>query len=526
MKKNFILLPILGLITYVVLTAYSAGPGGTTPGYERTGASATSGCGTIAAGCHSTAASTITTKDTIELFSGSTPVTSYTGGASYTIKMIGTYLSGATSLPKFGFQLSARNLASTANAGTFTAITGTHLVVPGGTGVNDIEHFGSPMLVTTGGGAVGSTYEVDIPWTAPSSGFGTVKLFGVINMVNGDGVQNAQDLWNLATATINEGSVAVGTVGGMLSVCANSTTALTCTPAGGTWSSVTPAVGTIGSTTGIVTGLTAGTTTISYNAGSAGVATAIVTVLAAPGAVSGTATACIGATTTLSCFPSGGTWSSGTVAIGTVDPLSGAVTGVSSGTVNISYFNSLGCSSHLTVTINAVGAAPITGSAIVCVGTTLALTNLTPSGTWTSSTPAKATVNTATGIVTGVAVGTTTISYAATNSCGTSTKTHTVNVLAAGSPGCTTGVTPVAAATVSGLSIYPNPNNGSFTLLMQSDLNEEAHVVVCGISGEKVKEFTTTTNTTTDIRMPHVAGMYFISVTTSTGNFVSRLLIQ
>jgi hypothetical protein len=80
-------------------------------------------------------------------------------------------------------------------------------------------------------------------------------------------------------------------------------------------------------------------------------------------------------------------------------------------------------------------AGTITGSSAVCAGSTITLSNTTTGGTWSSSNTAIATVG-STGIVTGVASGTVTISYTVTNSCGTATaiKVITVNALSGGIP--------------------------------------------------------------------------------------------
>jgi hypothetical protein len=91
---------------------------------------------------------------------------------------------------------------------------------------------------------------------------------------------------------------------------------------------------------------------------------------------------------------------------------------------------------------------------------------------------------------------------------------------------CPTAVNPVPSAPEASLTIYPNPNNGAFVINVLAENNEAAQITVYSISGERIKEFTTTTNTATDMRLPHVAGMYFVSVTTAHGNYSGRLLIQ
>jgi len=75
------------------------------------------------------------------------------------------------------------------------------------------------------------------------------------------------------------------------------------------------------------------------------------------------------------------------------------------------------CSINLPVT-------PITGDTILCKGDTTTLTDTTAGGTWSSSNPSIATVGSATGLVTAVAIGTTTITY----SVGTGYVTKTISV--------------------------------------------------------------------------------------------------
>jgi choice-of-anchor A domain-containing protein len=71
--------------------------------------------------------------------------------------------------------------------------------------------------------------------------------------------------------------------------------------------------------------------------------------------------------------------------------------------------------------------AAITGTATVCQGSATTLSDVTASGVWSTSNATIATVTTG-GVVTGVAAGTATISYAVTNACGTTTVTQPVTV--------------------------------------------------------------------------------------------------
>jgi uncharacterized protein YjdB len=404
MKKKVILFPLVAALLYVILLSNASGPG-VTSGVEGTGVSGAPGCS-----CHNTSATTSTTV-AIQLLSSGTPVTSYVAGQSYTIRLQGVN-TGSSSLPKFGFQVSARS--SSANAGTMIAPSLTHTVSPGG--VNLVEH-NLALSPFSGTGGSGTIYRMDIPWTAPgTSGTGTVTLRGVINAVNGNNTNDAGDLWNNGSTTINE----LGPITGTLTVCTGATTSLANALTGGTWASGS-ANATV-SATGVVTGVTAGLAVISYTAGG-NVVTATVTVNQTP-TVTGSLSVCQTLTSTLSGTPSGGTWASGTTGVATVNS-AGEVTGVTPGTAAITYTTGTGCPNVSIVTVSPY--APITGGTSVCMGSTLALANTNTGGTWSSSNTGVATINTS-GVVSPVTAGTTTISYIKAGSC-TATQVVSVNAL-------------------------------------------------------------------------------------------------
>lgn len=422
MKKKLILYPLLGFMLYVLLSSYSSGPGSS--GYERTGASSTPSCG--GGGCHSSSATSSTTV-TLTLLSGSTPVTTYTPGGSYTIRMSGAQTSSSVSLPKFGYQVSAVKFVSgsPSSVGTLSAPTGSHTSTV--SGIRLVEH-NSALTATSGSGGAGTTYVVDIPWTAPSSGTGCVTLYSILNAVNSSFSADAGDLWNYTSTTVYE---SVASITGTPSVCVGETTTLSDATPCGTWSSSSSSVASVG-TSGVVTGASAGTATISYIAGAGNVATTTVTVIAAPAAISGTAAVCQGLTTTLSNTSGAGTWASSNTnaSIGTS---SGLVTGLVAGNSNITFtLTSTGCKATRLVTVNPLPGA-ISGSTNVCVSGTTTLSNA-GGGTWTSSNSGVATIGSSSGLVSGVTSGTSTITYTLPTGC-IATTTMTVNPLPAGITG-------------------------------------------------------------------------------------------
>lgn len=217
---------------------------------------------------------------------------------------------------------------------------------------------------------------------------------------------------------------AASTISGEQNTCIGQTTALTNASTGGIWTSSTSSVAIVGGTTGLVTGTGVGTANITYTLATGCYATVVVTVDATPATITGTRSLCIGSTTTLGHPVSGGTWTSSNTARATVDA-SGIVTGVASGTANITYALSAGCYQVAMVTVNVVPSS-ISGTALVCEGSTTTLTNTSGAGTWSSSNTSIATVGTSAGNVFGVAVGVAEITFTSFTGC-FSTRSITVN---------------------------------------------------------------------------------------------------
>jgi uncharacterized protein YjdB len=222
--------------------------------------------------------------------------------------------------------------------------------------------------------------------------------------------------------------------------CPSTSTTITSSIPGGVWTSATPAVATIGSSSGIVTGVSGGTATISYAAPCGVTVTKVVTVYALPAVPSGNTPVCVNASINLTDASGPGTWASSNAGIASVDASSGVVTGVSPGTATITFsLTSTGCQSSTIVTVNALPGAITSTTTQVCPGNTITLSDTTAGGTWSSSDNTLATVGTSSGIVTGVAAGIAVITFTApVTGCG-SVIFVTVNPL----PSAIVGSTPV-----------------------------------------------------------------------------------
>lgn len=286
-------------------------------------------------------------------------------------------------------------------------------------------------------------------WSSSSTYYATVG--SASGTVTGVHAGTARITYALSTGCKTVSVVTVGTtpatISGASSICAGSSTTLTCTPAGGTWSSESGSIATA-VTGGVVTGVATGVTTISYTIGSGCASTKSVTVNAALPSVAGGSVVCIGQTTTLSDATSGGTWSSSNTSRAYVNASTGLVTGVSAGTVDITYRTSAGCYIVNAMSVNAVPAA-ISGTTSVCVGGTSTLSHAVTGGTWSSSNTSRATIDAETGIVTGIATGTATITYWV-DGC-----YKTTNVSVIGSPLFTSAVTSVCVGATTTLTCTP-----------------------------------------------------------------------
>ncbi len=238
---------------------------------------------------------------------------------------------------------------------------------------------------------------------------------------------------------------------GVLTACPGTTTTLSNTSVGGAWTSNNTSVATIGSGTGIVTGVAAGTSTITYTLPTGCIMTAVVTINPNPAAITGTPTLCTGSTTTFASATGGGTWSSSNTGIATIGAVTGIATGVSNGVWVCTYTMATGCISTVTSTVNPTPSA-IGGTPNVCVGLTTTLTNGSGSSTWSSSNASLATVGSGTGIVTGVAAGALNISFTLPTGCFV-TMPFTVNptpAASAGTPNVCVGSTRTLTNSTSG----------------------------------------------------------------------------
>jgi gliding motility-associated-like protein len=350
------------------------------------------------------------------------PFTSYyvdnTGGTSLTYKGYTTKLTAQRAITPCNTYHMKMAVADAGNgvydSGVF--IEAGSLTTPSITGANAVCIGGTLSLsFTTPGGT----------WTSGNTAVATVDA--AAGVITGVSAGTAVITYNLTSTCYLSTTVTVGPLApitGPKTACSGSTLTLANSATGGTWSSSNTTVATVDAT-GIVTTSSAGTTIITYTTGTGCYATAGLTIIPGPAAITGNTDICVGDRSTLSTSTTGGTWSTGSTVVATVTTTTGMVSGISGGTTNITY-NAGGCGTAVTFTVSATPPA-ITGPNILCVQNVVTLTNTMAGGTWSTSDPAIATVDATSGAVSGVTPGTLTVTYTSASGC-VITMPLTVNV--------------------------------------------------------------------------------------------------
>ncbi|MFN6388586.1 MAG: PKD domain-containing protein, partial [Bacteroidota bacterium] len=364
---------------------------------------------------------TTVTGDTVSIF-----VPTNNAG-SYKYSLVSVTGSSATGL------VTSSEITFTINsAPTVPVVTGTTTLCVGGT---------SRLSSVTSGGSWSSSDEtiatVESDGDVIAQSAGQVAIYYTVTDANGCSSTKITTVTVYPIPTIEQ-------ITGTADVCVGNTTTFTTATTGGTWTSSTTSVATINSS-GVITGVSAGTATITYNytnsqTSCSASATKIVTVLAVPTVadIAGTFTVCKDVTTTLTNSTAGGVWSSNLTNIATVDPSTGVVTGVSAGTATISYtvtgVNGCAKSATQAVVVSAPTVNPISVTATtLCVGGTITATSTTSSGTWTTTNAGIATINSS-GVVTGVAAGTASIVYTVSSGGCSNSATIGITVLTQPAP--------------------------------------------------------------------------------------------
>lgn len=273
-------------------------------------------------------------------------------------------------------------------------------------------------------------------WASSTSAVSIVSDGGATGAIPGTSVISYTLGTGCFVTTTVTASNAPSIIGGPTEVCVAGTVALTNAVAGGTWTTSDATVASVAATTGVVSGVASGVATITYTTGGCTPVVHSMTINPIPATITGPPTVCEGATVSLTTTSTGGSWVSSDITLALVGT-SGAVYGNAFGPVNISYQYPSGCFVSRPITVNPTPPAS-TGVSDICIGSMSTFTNTFASGTWSSSNPAIATANAATGDIYGVSSGTVRISYIMPTGC-FDTATVRINSL----PGTISGVVTV-----------------------------------------------------------------------------------
>ncbi|MCW3123143.1 MAG: surface protein, partial [Flavipsychrobacter sp.] len=264
-----------------------------------------------------------------------------------------------------------------------------------------------PLVSSTGGGS----------WTSSDTMVAKVGGSSVTGIVSGVGIGTASITYSSpvcpshVTVTVNP----VAPNAGADSICVNGTGYVTNIIGGGMWSSSDGTVAKVGTMTGLVTGMSAGTAVMSYLLPTGCLSQSMVEIIDLAPPITGFGAACPGNTSPLSDALADGIWSSLNTSVATVNS-SGLVTAITADTVSIVYTIRPGCATTITFRVNPIP-FPIVGRDTLCPGVMDTLTDASKGGSWTTSTPLLVDIVDSTGHLTTLKSGTATVKYTLPTGC-------------------------------------------------------------------------------------------------------------
>lgn len=183
-------------------------------------------------------------------------------------------------------------------------------------------------------------------------------------------------------------------------------------------------------------------------------------------------------------------------------------------------------SDTITIYITSLGTpdeGAISGADSVCPGLSITLTNTATGGTWSSSNTAVATVS-ASGVVTGVAAGSATISYFASNFCATTYTTHDVRVIA--TVPCISAVAEAVNGSEPEITITPNPSNGNMTIKIASATARIHDAAIYDVTGRKLAEYKLQSGKATHLTFDGGPGIYMMVVNGNGIKHTQKIIIE
>jgi hypothetical protein len=307
--------------------------------------------------------------------------------------------------------------------------------------------------------------DLDIPqgsgtWISSNTAVATIDLFGQITAISAGFSEVRYREPALGCITRANTNVVVGTRPTVRAtdnnICGTETSTVSASPSAGAWSSSNSAIATV-SGTGLVTpGTLPGTVTITFTAQGSGCQNTLNIIIAPKPTISNISDAeiCIGDTASIVGLPAGGSWTAEPANGRATISAAGTITGVAQGTTNFRYTQA-GCSSDLSAPIVINGPPTINPfpRPEICIGDTTRLTAGVP-GKWISLTDSIASIDSITGVVTGLREGTLFFTFTS-NATGCSAQTPTQLKVT------TLGIATVSTPSICvGASAFAQPSTG------------------------------------------------------------------
>ena len=383
---------------------------------------------------------------------------------------------------------------------------------------------------------------------SPVGGSGSAVSFGPMttsSIYNVTATNTSTGCTASMTGTVNVNAVSpasAGTISGPGSVYDGATIALTNSVGGGCWVASNSYV-TVGSSSGIVTGVAAGYTNVSYSVSNiCGTAITVKTIhdlgpepLPFTGYLYGNTTVCAGSATQLSCTESGGTWSSSNNEIASVDPVTGLVYCITPGIVAVYYrfvrdFDTTIL--HLPVVVSATPDKlniTVSGTATIQKGEELTLHAIVNNDAAVTDYQWYLNNNIIPGAtsayyISNSFVNNDLVSCVVTGVCG-NTVTSSNQLVTVNDPASEQTVT----AVITELAVYPNPNTGVFRLKGNAgNAGDQIHIVVTDLAGRtSYEKYLTVINGAIDeqLSMPEdlAPGGYMLNI--ASGNTKKSVLL-
>jgi Secretion system C-terminal sorting domain len=425
-------------------------------------------------------------------------------------------------------------------------VTGGGSYCSGGTGVHI-------QLSSSTTGVSYRLYNGATPVTGYVAGTGTTIDFGAFTAVGTYTANAVNTTTGCTNAMTGSASITIlplpvaGIISGPSTVHDLATITLTETSSGGVWTSSNPGIATVGSSSGIVTGVSAGYTNIFYTIISpCGTVYTIKNIhdlgpepMQAGGAILGNTDICINNTTTLTGSISGGTWSSGNSGIASINEFTGEVTGNAAGIVAITYTTTDGVNFNMVHTPVVVNEAPDKAVVTAQPGTRIAAgQQLTLKATVANGSPVQSYQWLLNGEIiaganaaiykTSTMTDNDVVACSIQGQCGDQPVTGSVKISVSND-----NVAQVTTTTATSIFVLPNPNKGTFTIkgTFAYNSDDEATIELTDVLGQVVyKEHVAVKNGEINQRVQPTGdlanGMYLLTLRTNSENKMFHVVIE